>query len=35
MIVESFKAPKDSLDKDGFPRDFFESMVSPDWREWV
>ena len=35
MMVNAIKAPKDPLDKDGWPRDFFEAMVSPDWREWV
>jgi hypothetical protein len=33
MMVNAIKAPKDPLDKDGWPRDFFEAMVSPDWRE--
>ncbi len=35
MMMESLKAPKDPLDKEGWPRDFFEAMVSLDWREWV
>ena len=35
MIVNALKAPKDPLDKEGWPRDFFEAMVSPDWREWI
>jgi hypothetical protein len=35
MIVNALKAPKDPLDKDGWPKDFFDAMVSPDWREWV
>jgi hypothetical protein len=35
MMLSSLKAPKDPLDKDGWPRDFFEALVSPDWREWV
>jgi hypothetical protein len=35
MMMESLKAPKDPLDKEGWPRDFFEAMVSPDWREWI
>jgi hypothetical protein len=35
MIVNSLKSPKDPLDKEGWPRDFFHAMVSPDWREWV
>ncbi len=35
MMVDALKSSKDSLDKDGWPRNFFEAMVSPDWREWV
>ncbi len=35
MIVDALKSPKDPLDKDCWPRNFFEAMVSPDWREWV
>jgi hypothetical protein len=35
MIVNALKASKDPLDKEGWPRDFFEAMVSPDWREWI
>jgi hypothetical protein len=35
MIVNALKVPKDPLDKEGWPRDFFHAMVSPDWREWV
>ena len=35
MMMNQPKAPKDPLDKEGWPRDFFEAMVSPDWREWV
>jgi hypothetical protein len=35
VIVEALKTPKDPLDKDGWFRNFFEAMVSPDWREWV
>jgi hypothetical protein len=35
MIVEALKTSKDPLDKDGWPRNFFETMVSPDWRERV
>ncbi len=30
MMMESLKAPRDPLDKEGWPRDFFEAMVSPD-----
>jgi hypothetical protein len=35
MIVNALKTPKDPLDKEGWPRDFFHAMVSPDWREWI
>jgi hypothetical protein len=35
MMMEALKRPKDPLDKDGWPRDFFHALVSPDWREWV
>jgi hypothetical protein len=35
MIVNSLKAPKEPLDKEGWPKNFFEAMVSPDWREWI
>jgi hypothetical protein len=35
MIVNAIKAPKDPLDKEGWPRDFFHAMVSPEWREWI
>jgi hypothetical protein len=35
MIVNSLKAPKDPLDKEGWPKNFFEAIVSPDWREWI
>jgi hypothetical protein len=35
MMVEALKASKDPLDKESWPKNFFEAMVSPDWREWV
>ena len=35
MMVEALKVSKDPLDKEGWPKNFFEAMVSPDWREWV
>jgi hypothetical protein len=35
VTIERFTTCKDPLDKDGWPRNFFEAMVSPDWREWV
>ena len=35
MIMEALKKTKDPLDKEGWPRDFFEAMISPEWREWV
>jgi hypothetical protein len=35
MMVNALKRPKDPMDKDGWPRDFFHALVSPDWREWV
>jgi hypothetical protein len=35
MMIEALKRPKDPFDKDGWPRDFFHALVSPDWREWV
>jgi hypothetical protein len=35
MIVNALKAPKDPLDKDGWPKNFFKAIVSPDWREWI
>jgi hypothetical protein len=33
MIVNALKKPKDPLDKDGWPKDFFDAMISSDWRE--
>ncbi len=33
MMVEALKASKDPLDKESWPKNFFEAMVSPDWRE--
>ncbi len=35
MMVNALKKPKDPLDKEGWPRDFFHALVSPEWREWV
>jgi hypothetical protein len=35
MMVNALKKPRDAMDKEGWPRDFFHAMVSPDWREWV
>ena len=35
MIVNALKKPKDPLDKDGWPKDFFDAMISSDWREWI
>jgi hypothetical protein len=35
MMVNALKRPKDPLDKEGWPRDFFHALVSPEWREWV
>ena len=35
MMVNALKKSKDPMDKEGWPRDFFEALVSPDWREWV
>ena len=35
MMAEALKGSKDPLDKDGWPKNFFDAMVSPDWREWV
>ncbi len=35
MMVDALKALKDPLDKESWPKNFFEAMVSPDWREWV
>ncbi len=35
MMVNALKKPKDPLNKEEWPRDFFHALVSPDWREWV
>ena len=35
MMIDALKAPKDPLDKESWPKNFFEAMISPDWREWV
>jgi hypothetical protein len=35
MMVNALKKPKDPLDKEEWPRDFFHALVLPDWREWV
>jgi hypothetical protein len=33
--AEGFKKEDDPLDKDNWPKNFFEAIIRPDWRSWV
>jgi hypothetical protein len=35
IMVECLQKPVDPMDKDHWPRNFFEAIVRPDWRSWV
>ncbi len=35
MVMEVLKRPPDPNDKSLWPRDFFEALTMPDWREWI
>ncbi len=35
LLAEGFKKEDDPLDKDSWPKNFFEAIIRPDWRSWV
>jgi hypothetical protein len=35
LVMEVLKKPPDPNDKSLWPRDFFEALTMPDWREWI
>ena len=35
MVTDAFRKEEDPLDKDKWPKNFFEALVRPDWRSWV
>ncbi len=35
VLLETFKKGEDPMDKDKWPKNFFEALVRPDWRGWV
>ena len=35
MMTEALKPSRDSIDKAHWPKDFFQALVSPEWRDWV
>jgi hypothetical protein len=35
VMLETFKKGEDPMDKDKWPKNFFEALVRPDWRSWV
>jgi hypothetical protein len=35
VMLETFKKGEDPMDKDKWPKNFFEALIRPDWRCWV
>jgi hypothetical protein len=35
IMAEFLQKPADPMDKDQWPKNFFEAIVRPDWRSWV
>ena len=35
IMMDVMKKPPDPNDKTLWPRDFFEALTMPDWRDWI
>jgi hypothetical protein len=35
ILTESLKKGDDPMDKELWPKNFFEALIRPDWRSWV
>ncbi len=35
VLMADFKKADDPMDKETWPKNFFEAMIRPDWRSWV
>jgi hypothetical protein len=35
MVAESLRKAEDPMDKETWPKNFFEAIIRPDWRSWV